>query len=278
MNAAVQAPTLTARPPVVLAQATANAALQAAAGQVTALLRALPDGNVPIPRCEWTVAETAIHLVAGTRVYRACARGEGSPVVDLDALPEMNARLFRDFPTRDPPALADLLDAAVAKFVAATERARGDEPIAWHLGYVLPISAMTALLVGEMLLHGYDVARATRRPWSIAAAHARYALAGLAAVLPLAVDAEAARGVTVAYEIRVRGGPRFVCRFDRGSLAVEPAGAGSVDCRLTVEPVAYLLLAYGRTSPWPAILRGQVRAGGRKPWLAFGFQRLLRRG
>jgi uncharacterized protein (TIGR03083 family) len=277
MSTAINAAPLSIQPVVALSQATANAALEAAARQVVALLRQAPDGALPIPRSEWTVAEAAIHLVAGARVYLGCARGEGSPVADLDALPQLNARLFREFPTHDVKTLADLLEAAVAEFVAETAAARGDEPICWHMGYTLPLSAMTALLVGEMLLHGYDMARATRRPWVIEPAHARCALAGLAAVLPLAVDAEAACDVAVAYEIRVRGGPRFICRFAHGALRVEPATAGGADCRISVEPVPYLLVAYGRSGPWPAILRGQMRAGGRKPWLAFRFQRLLRR-
>jgi uncharacterized protein (TIGR03083 family) len=277
MNAAVDASPLSIQPVVALRQARANAALQAAARQVMVLLRALPDGSAPIPHSEWTVAEAAIHLVAGARVYLGCARGEGSPVTKLDALPEMNARLFDEFPTRDVKALADLLDAVISEFLAETQTAHGDEPIAWHMGYTLPLSAMTALLVGEMLLHGYDMALATRRPWAIDAGSARCALAGLATVLSLAVDTQAARGVSVAYEIRVRGGPRFVCRFAHGALRVEPPGNAAVDCCLSVEPVPYLLVAYGRCSPWPAILRGQMRAGGRKPWLAFRFQRLLRR-
>jgi uncharacterized protein (TIGR03083 family) len=276
MNAVKQGAPPTAPPAVLVPQATANAALQAAARQVVALLRAIPNANIPVPRSEWTVAETAIHLVAGTRVYLGCARGEGSPVADLAALPAMNAQLFREFPTRDATALAALLDEAVAAFVAATAPARGDEPISWHMGYPLPLAAMTSILVGEFLVHGYDMARATHRPWRIAPAHARCAIAGLASVLPLAVDSVAARGVDVRYEIAVRGGPRFVCHFQGGGLRVEPPTAGSVDCRLAVEPVPYLLVAYGRCSQWPAILRGQMRAGGRKPWLAFGFKRLLR--
>jgi hypothetical protein len=57
-------------------QADVNAALRVAAAQVVGLLRAIPDANLPIPRSEWTVAETAIHLMAGARVYLRCARGE----------------------------------------------------------------------------------------------------------------------------------------------------------------------------------------------------------
>ncbi len=276
MNA-VTPPLSPAAPPIALvSQTAASQALRAAAAQVIALLREVPRGDAPVPRSKWTVAETAIHLVAGTRVYLGCARGEPSPVADLAALPELNARLFREFPTRDPVALAALLDAAAADYLATTAAMAGDEPMPWHMGYPLPLAAMTGLLVGELLLHGYDIARAVRRPWRIEPAHARCAIAGLAGALPLAVDPVASRGLDVRYELAVRGGPRFVCHFRDGALHVEPSGAAQVDCRLAVEPVPYLLIAYGRCSQWPAILRGQMRAGGRKPWLALRFKGLLR--
>jgi uncharacterized protein (TIGR03083 family) len=265
-----------ASPAIAVPQAKANAVLRAAAEQVTALLRSVPDGNVPIRRSVWSVAETAIHLVAGTRVYRDCAQGQGSPVRDLAALPDLNARLFREFPIRDARALASLLDEAVEAYVEATAQVRGDEPICWHEGYVLPLSAMTCVLIGEYLVHGYDIARATGQPWTIRPSHARYAIAGLISVFPLAVDTTKARGVDLGFELRVRGGPRAVLRLRDGRLRVERPVGQSVDYRLSVEPVPYLLVSYGRCSQWPAILRGQILTWGRKPWLALGLKRLLR--
>ena len=44
---------------------------------------------------------------------------------------------------------------------------------------------------------------------------------------------------------------------------------------ITADPVAFLLLGYGRISQWSPILRGKLRAGGRKPWLAMKFATLL---
>src|SRR4051812_36823822 len=87
-------PPLGSAVPVV--QAEANRALQATARQVAALLRAIPTADVSIPRSEWTVAEAAIHLVSGTRMYLDCIQGQPSPVTDLAALPDMNRQLFRD--------------------------------------------------------------------------------------------------------------------------------------------------------------------------------------
>jgi hypothetical protein len=276
MRAVLDASQPAARPAIVVSQAKANAVLRAAADQVTALLRCVPDAHVPIRRSAWSVAETGIHLVAGARVYLGCAQGQGSPVHDLGALPELNARLFRDFPTREATSLAGLLDEAVEAFVGATAQVCGDEEVSWHAGYVLPLSAMTCVLIGELLVHGYDMALATGQPWTIRPGPARYAIAGLVSVLPMAVDAAATRGVDLGYELRVRGGPRVVLRFRDGTLRVERSAGQPVDFHLAVEPAPYLLVSYGRRSQWAAILRGQIRTGGRKPWLALGVKRCFR--
>jgi hypothetical protein len=37
--------------------------------------------------------------------------------------------------------------------------------------------------------------------------------------------------------------------------------------RLSADPMAYLLVGFGRSSLWPVIARGQIFAWGRKPWL-----------
>ena len=39
--------------------------------------------------------------------------------------------------------------------------------------------------------------------------------------------------------------------------------------------MTFLLVVYGRRSQWPGILRGQLRAWGRRPWLGPRFQRLF---
>ena len=86
-------------------------------------------------------------------------------------------------------------------------------------------------------------------------------------MLPRYVDQAAAVGLTATYEVRLRGGPSFQVRFDRGTATVGPPDPGAADCRLTVDPVTFLLVVYGRRSQWSGILRGQLRARGRRPWL-----------
>ncbi len=44
---------------------------------------------------------------------------------------------------------------------------------------------------------------------------------------------------------------------------------------LSFDPVAFLLVGYGRISPWSAIVRGRALAYGRRPWLGFRFKELF---
>lgn len=94
-------------------------------------------------------------------------------------------------------------------------------------------------------------------------------------MVPLVVNPETARGHTASYEVRARGGPRFVVRFRDGIAAVEPAGGQAVDCRLSADPVDLMLVVYGRIGQWGPIARGRLRAWGRKPWLGLTFKSLF---
>lgn len=74
--------------------------------------------------------------------------------------------------------------------------------------------------------------------------------------------------------IHARGGPRLVIHFRQGSATVH-GSARHVDCHLWVDPVAFLLVGYGRISQWGPIARGKLVAWGRKPWLGLKFKSLL---
>ncbi len=59
-----------------------------------------------------------------------------------------------------------------------------------------------------------------------------------------------------------------------GTGVVTEAGE-KADSVITADPVAFLLIGFGRVPQLPQILRGKLRAGGRKPWLAAEFGTLL---
>jgi hypothetical protein len=51
--------------------------------------------------------------------------------------------------------------------------------------------------------------------------------------------------------------------------------SGPVDCTITADPVAFLLVGSGRLSQWDAIALGLLEAGGDRPELALGFTDLF---
>ena len=149
--------------------------------------------------------------------------------------------------------------------------------ISW-LGLIdLPVASLVAIQIGEFLVHGHDLAAAAERRLRIAPERARLALHGLLPLVPLYVDRRAARGFFAAFDIRVRGGVRFDLVFDDGEARIEEPTARRIDCRISADPVAYLLVSYGRMAPTTPALTGKIVAWGRKPWLGFKLPTLLRR-
>ena len=78
----------------------------------------------------------------------------------------------------------------------------------------------------------------------------------------------------VSFELRMRGGGRYRFAVVNGTALVGQAGA-PVDCTITADPVAFLLVGFGRVPQWAPVLRGKLRAGGRRPWRATKFGSLL---
>ncbi len=253
----------------------ARAAAEAAAAQMVQLIRAIPDTNLRAHGLDWTVGETATHLVWVTRGYTLWASGRGAPDWSLDRLAETNARLINELPERRPTALADLFADGARGFLETTANLPGDRPVPWFGGHTLSLASATCMMLEEFLVHGYDIARTIGQPWPIAARHARLAVDGITSVLPLVVNQQTAGKVEATYAIHVRGGSRFVVRFQGGALTVEPLSAAPVDCHISADPVAFLLVSMGRVSPWRAIARGKLVAWGRKPWLGWKYRSLL---
>ncbi len=255
-----------------------RSALAAAAGQVAELLRSVPHTDLPVPGSGWTVGEMAVHLVVGSRIYTDWATGRGAPDWGVDAIAANNARFIAEIPERVAAALATGLDEGVRAFLEATADRAGDAPVSWYEGRTLRLTTATCIMLGELLVHGYDIAKSLGRPWPIDPGQARLVIeGGVSPVLPLFVEPRTARGVKASYAIRLRGGSRFVARFDDGTLTIEPFAAQPLDCYILADPVAFLLVGYGRMSQWAAIARGKMIAWGRKPWLSLQFTSLLKK-
>lgn len=257
--------------------ADARSALEAVTKRTVALLRSLPEANVPIPNSDWTVRDAAVHLANYGPVYAEIARGTPSPVASLAVadLAAENAGRAADIAETDPGKLADLAAEEASSLLEAVAGRRGDQAVIFHQGIHLDVAGLVCIALGEQVLHGYDMALAVGRPWAIDPLHVGLILYGYGPLFPAIVDPETARGVTCGFGIELRGGGCLTVRFTDGSCAIEPPDSGPVDCTISADPVAFLLVGSGRLSQWTAISLGLLEGGGKRPELAFGFAGLF---
>ncbi|MGH3827981.1 MAG: maleylpyruvate isomerase N-terminal domain-containing protein, partial [Pseudonocardiaceae bacterium] len=223
----------------------ARATLEAAAGRTAELLESIPDGDLPVTKSHWSVGEVGAHLVVGLHAFTQAVAGSfdaTSPYIPdtevfRDRLTAVTAGTLALVPERHPGTLAQLVLDGARGFLAGTAGRSPDEAIRtpWYGSRAtLSLGAATCLLVGEQIIHGYDIAQTVGRRWPISAEDAILTLP--TAMIPLVVNPETARGHTASYQVHIRGGPRFVIRFRNGTATVEAPSGQAIDCHLWAHP------------------------------------------
>jgi uncharacterized protein (TIGR03083 family) len=272
-------------------------ALEQASERAAGLVRQTGPLDGPVPGLEWTKAELVAHLCAICEAFASTLRGEdfaerfgtqfvgsyGSGPTLREAVAATNAKVVRHASFATPAAAADALTSGAAALLAAFDSHRdlsARRPAPWYGPEVaLPVGSLLSLAVSELLVHGYDLARAAGaglRPSPASAASATVvAAAVMSEMLPRILDERTASGFTGSFEVRVRGGERFVLRIADGRAWSEPAESGNVDCVLTLSAYPALLMGYDRVPVWRVIAAGKAWASGRRPWLGLRFHRLF---
>jgi hypothetical protein len=263
----------------------ARAALADAVARSAQLWRSIGQSTAPVPGLAWTAGQTAAHVVGDMREYTEVltrhVNGDHAAINVPDGSPAwartaVNDQHLIDVAERDLRRLADMLEETAARYLAVASAVDTSEPAAILTadGLVLEPAVMTCLLLGEQLVHGLDIARGAHRSWSIGRDDALLVIPAVLTLAPKYLMPSRTKNLNISFELRMRGGPRYRMAIDNGTGAVTVAGE-KADCVITAEPVTFLLLGLGRVPQFPQILRGKLRAGGRKPWLAAKFGTLL---
>lgn len=267
------------------ADAQARAALADAVGRGAQLWRGVAESLAPVPGLSWTIGQTAAHVVADMREYTEALTGHLSGDPSGLNVPDGSAAWARTMVNdkhliavaeRNPHRLADLLEETAERYLAAASAIDPLERAAIPTadGLALEPAVMTCLLLGEQLVHGLDIARAAGRRWTISRDDALLVVPAVLSLAPKYLRPARTKNLRISFELRIRGGRRYRMAIADGAGEVTVAGQ-KADCVITADPAAFLLLGFGRVPQWSPILRGQLRAGGRKPWLAAKFGSLL---
>ena len=241
---------------------------------------------------EWSVLDVARHVshVAAGELFVARTIGdelsEGFPIGDdlVAGVAGFNAGNIATDEEKDPSAIAARIEKTVSEFLDVMAVVRGDEPVAWLNGMQLPCSCLAAHLVGELVIHGFDLARAEGREFPIRAEDAALGFGFFLDILrycPRSMRSyyvEQSRGARLqaCIDLRLRGGRRDFLVFEGGEVHVEESPPRSVDCHVSADPTVAYLAGFGRISTARAVASGRMVAWGRRPWLAFKLPGLIR--
>ena len=216
----------------------------------------------------WSMHQVAAHLIGVVDAHASIARGDGSPYADLAKVAEVNDARMATVEDRTPFGLGQQIQELRPVVAAALEGPDAEVP--GHDGVPQLRSVAAARILGETVVHGWDVATAAERMWWIEPSDAALIFRSFLPFLPLFVNREKAEGVTARFDVRMRKFPeaRAVFAFREGELTVEGEPQGRVDCTLVGAPASVILLLHRRIGLANPVLRGQLAVWGRRPWLA----------
>ncbi|GHJ44412.1 hypothetical protein Cs7R123_17540 [Catellatospora sp. TT07R-123] len=267
----------------------ARRALTEAVERVVALAQAHPP-HIMVT-ADWNIADTVAHLVSLMRLDEVLVQGQTPDVLlpgalaavdatNVDTVADLNRVVLDRFPERDVAASCRELRESAQRMLALAGRRDPADQVSWLGAARLSIGGLVAHMVNELVVHGWDIARATRTPWPMDP-HA----AGLFFDLFLLGVTRAGYGNLLEHGAPVRPGriavdfrsdyttPAMLVLTDGHVTAEDPDPRA--DVRLTFDPPTLNLMLFGRVSKPRAALTGKVRLGGRRPWLLPAFMRTM---
>lgn len=253
----------------------------------------LTDGTEPTAMAtrEWTVADSAAHVLSIAMLYVSLVEDSEMavhvpeldailPATNVDTVADVNDHVLRHFTERDPDHLAALLGEAIDAILAATTETPPETTVPWLGDARVPICGLLAHLVNELLVHGWDMARAVRRPWSMPDEHAalywdQFFLGMLHHDYGVLLNTSLPMPKRpIAVQFRSAYTPTATIVLGDGRVWLAPPD-DPVDVRVRFRPARFNLMLFGRTSTALAALRRDVVIGGPRPWRLPAFLRVV---
>jgi uncharacterized protein (TIGR03083 family) len=241
----------------------------------------------------WSVAETAAHVTGLAWTYTTLLADEDAPgpipgltehlpTGTVDNLAAgFNTTLLRNYTERDPQALAERLRRSVDEILLISADDDPQRTLSWLGGSKLPVAGVLAHLMNEILVHGWDVARAAGAAWPIPEEYAALFIeVFLVEIIRNGVgialdDDRPVRKGRIAVQFRSGYTTPVTIVLENGALSVEEPRRDD-DVRVSFRPSVMDLVLFHRVANARAALTGALRLSGRRPWLLAPFLKKVR--
>jgi uncharacterized protein (TIGR03083 family) len=272
--------------------AAVRAAVREAGDRFADLIRLVPDPSVLATK-DWTIAQSAAHVTGIAWNYTAFVTQDDRPLPIAEVGPYMEASTvytihtglnpvqLRAFPERDPARLADRLRTSIDDLLNVTADDDPERLLGWMGGSRLPLAGVFAHMLNELLVHGWDIARAARVPWPIADEQAAlFFELFLVEIIRngyghLLDGDRPVRPGRIAVEFRSAWTEPVMIVLESG-LATAHEPDGDCDIRIRFRAAAMNLVLFRRIGHARSALTGSLVVWGRRPWLLVPFLRKVR--
>lgn len=212
-----------------------------------AMVQALDSGEQArrVPGMDWNVAEVVSHVDAVCRRYTV----DPDRAADPNAVAEANAADITALGT-DVGALLDDITQQVELMAMAVDGFEPTREFRFHSGQMITIAGGWGNLIGELLAHGDDIARATDRTFTVPAADLESTWRFTTPVLNGWLTPEGARSDDRwQLDLGFESGPVHL-RFGDGRLAIDEPDGAKPDHVILADPVELALtVVYKRREP-----------------------------
>jgi uncharacterized protein (TIGR03083 family) len=228
------------------------------------------DPQARIPGGDWNVAQLGAHMVSITHRYRQVIRGEdfrrAMSVSDMDAINQAEMESL----VAPVPELADQIG-VLADEMDDWFDAHPDDPelVEFHGGAM--ISGLTAQTnwLGELVMHGADVARAVKAPFTMDERDMLLVARGMMEYGHGFLRPDVSPATNVCVALKIPGAQPYLIHIHDG---IAEFRARTVDDRphavMRVRASTLTELLYKRIGQVTAARQGLFIVGGRRPWVA----------
>ncbi len=227
------------------------------------------------PGSRWTVQQVVAHVLTVAHRYRELAHGRqyrrAGAAGELAVInqTELEAVLA---PVGE---LADQLQALAPELDGYFDTLTDDRPtLPFHAGAVFDGITEQTNWLGELLLHGHDIARAVNAPWELPERDMLLVSRGIMQIgsgYPLRAGVKPETDLCVAFQLP--GARPYLTHIQGGTAEFRTRRPDDhPDAVLRAPASTFALMLYQRIGPLTAARHGLRIVGGRRPWRALKLQ------